>query len=204
MAEWPPSRQLAAMYQSPGTNGIGFAQYASSGTVTPELWENIARIETEAEREPGSEAFEHWAEDMERLRELLSDEGITEKRKVTLEISFTEVIPRTVRVQAELDVDDIEDLESGYGFSDDKYAKLVRDKLSVEMLHDEVDHIELLEEGEDDAEEEAVEQPLDRAELREMVQAALNSGTGDTEWATLVDLGGILGLEFDEEKGTYQ
>ena len=45
---------------------------------------------------------------------------------------------------------------------------------------------------------------VDKEELREMVQTALNSGKGDTEWATLVDLGGILGLEFDEEKGTYQ
>lgn len=156
MAEWPESRQLAAQYQSPGPNGIGFARYASSGTVTPELWENIRRCEAEADEDYA----EGWAGDMVHLRALLEAEGVTEKRKVKLQISFTEVIPRTVELEAELDVDDIEDLEAGYGFSDSKYAKLVQDKFtaegeSVEMLHDEVDHIEVLdpEEENDDGTE---------------------------------------------------
>jgi hypothetical protein len=146
------------MYQSPGPAGIGFARYASSGAVTAELWENIRHTEDEAARRPEDPAVESWADDMELLRALLLTEGVTEKRKVTLQISFTEVIPRTVELEAELDVDDIEDLEAGYGFSASKYAKLVQDKFtangeSVEMLHDEVDHIEVLdppEEGEDD------------------------------------------------------
>lgn len=43
-----------------------------------------------------------------------------------------------------------------------------------------------------------------REELREMVKTALNSGSGDTEWATLVDIGGILGLEYVEEEGKYK
>ena len=158
MAEWPESRQLASQYQSRGITGIGFAQYASSGTVTPELWDNIRHAESLAESNPGNPAVEHWAEDMERLRELLSDEGVTEKRKVRLQISFTEVIPRTVEVEAELDVDIIEDLESGYGgFSDREYAELVQEACSAQgerigILHDEVDHIEVLDpqEGEGD------------------------------------------------------
>jgi hypothetical protein len=210
MTEWPESRRLASLYQSPGPAGIGFARYASSAVVTPELWENITYTENEALRRPEDPAVEGWADDMEALREALEAEGVTEKRKVKLEISFTEVIPRSVRLEAELDVTDIEDLEAGYGFDDRKYAKLVQDKLStkedrIEMLHDEVDHIEILDPDDDvDDAEEGIEEPLDRAELREMVQAALNSGKGDTEWATLVDLGGILGLEYDEEKDTYQ
>jgi len=157
MAEWPESRQLAAQYQSPGPAGIGFAQYASSGTVTPELWENITYTENEALRRPEDPAVEGWAGDMERLREALEAEGVTEKRKVRLQISFTEVIPRSVEVEAELDVDDIELLAEGYGFGESRYAKLVQDKFTaegerVELLHDEVDHIEVLdpEEGEND------------------------------------------------------
>lgn len=78
MAEWPESRQLAALYQSPGPAGIGFAQYASSGTVTPELWQNIAYIAAEAERRPNDPAVEGWAYDMEKLRDLLREEGIFE------------------------------------------------------------------------------------------------------------------------------
>lgn len=74
MSEWPEARQIASMYHSPGPAGIGFAQYASTGTVTPELWSNIRGIEREAS-EPYAEG---WAEDMARLRELLAADGIEE------------------------------------------------------------------------------------------------------------------------------
>lgn len=163
MSEWPESRQLAAQYQSAGPTGIGFARYASTGTVTPEFWENIAYTEAEAERRPEDPAVESWADDMERLRGLLQDEGVTEKRKVKLQVSFTEVIPRTVDLEVELDVSDIEDLQAGYGFGESKYAKLVQEKFSsegerVEMLHDEVDHIEVLE---DEEEEDSEQRPAE-------------------------------------------
>lgn len=66
-------------------------------------------------------------------------------RKVRLEISFTEVIPRTAEVEVELTPEDIEDLELGYGFSDRRWVKLVQDAAGEpEMLHDEVDYIEVL------------------------------------------------------------
>jgi hypothetical protein len=161
MSEWPESRRLASLYQSPGPAGIGFARYASSGTVTPELWENITYTMAEAERRPDDPAVESWAEDMEALKDALESEGIVEKRKVKLEISFTEVIPRSVEIEAELDVDDVEDLEAGYGFSDSKYAKLVQDHFraqgeSIELLHDEVDHIEVLEALKEEANEHTI------------------------------------------------
>ena len=75
------------------------------------------------------------------------------KRKVKLEISFTEVIPRTIEVEAELDEDTIEDLVSGYGIGETKWRELVQKQYEkdtgecVEMLHDEVDHIEVTEQG---------------------------------------------------------
>lgn len=75
MAEWPEARQIASQYHSPGPTGIGFAQYASTGTVTPELWDNIRYCE----RNAGEEWAEGWAEDMARLRELLEADGITER-----------------------------------------------------------------------------------------------------------------------------
>ena len=76
MTEWSKSRLLAAQYQSPFNDGIGFAQYASTGTVTPDLWRNIKRIESDAET--GAPEVEGWAEDMEELRRLLREEGIFE------------------------------------------------------------------------------------------------------------------------------
>jgi hypothetical protein len=47
-------------------------------------------------------------------------------------------------------------------------------------------------------------QAIDKDELREMVKTALNSGSGDTEWSTLVDIGEMCGLEYDEEEGKYK
>ena len=155
MAEWSEARQLAAQYQSPGIAGIGFAKFASTGTVSPELWENIRLTESLAESNKGKDMVEGWAEDMVELRELLEEDGITEPKKVKLEISWTELTTRNITLEVELDEDTIEDLESGYGFSDSKWARMVQDKLiadgegMTEMLHDEVDHIEVLEDEED-------------------------------------------------------
>lgn len=69
------ARELAAQYQSSGWSGIGFAMFASSGKNTPTLWENIEYTEREAEA--GKPGTEEWAADMVRLRELLTEEGIT-------------------------------------------------------------------------------------------------------------------------------
>lgn len=68
------AQELAAQYHSPGPTGIGFAQFASTGTVTPELWSNIRYIEAHADEDYA----EGWAGDMVHLRALLEDEGITE------------------------------------------------------------------------------------------------------------------------------
>ena len=88
MTDWPESRQLAAQYQSHGTTGIGFARYASTGTVTPELWENIRFTESLAQSNKGKPAVEHWAEDMAALRKALKAEGISWPRQtVTFEWS---------------------------------------------------------------------------------------------------------------------
>jgi hypothetical protein len=86
VTEWPKSRQIAAQYQSAGITGIGFARYASSGAVTPELWENIRTAESLAESNVGKPMVEHWAEDMAALRTALREEGIyapIEVREVT-------------------------------------------------------------------------------------------------------------------------
>ena len=40
-------------------------------------------------------------------------------------------------------------------------------------------------------------------QMRDMVMTALNSGSGDTEWSTLVDLGDMLGLAYNEDTGKY-
>lgn len=73
--EWSQARQIAANYQSPGSTGIGFAQFASTGTVTPELWENIRYCEAHSDEDYA----EGRAGDMVMLRALLKDEGITER-----------------------------------------------------------------------------------------------------------------------------
>lgn len=75
MTEWPEARQIAANYQSPGTTGIGFAQFASTGAITPELWDNIRSCEAMA----GELHTEGWRDDMIKLRHLLQTEyGVTE------------------------------------------------------------------------------------------------------------------------------
>lgn len=70
---WTKAQELAAQYQSSGTTGIGFAQFASTGQATPELWDNIEWVEQEARA--GDETTAGWYEDMKRLRELLKAEG---------------------------------------------------------------------------------------------------------------------------------
>jgi hypothetical protein len=45
---------------------------------------------------------------------------------------------------------------------------------------------------------------IDKEELREMVKTALNSGSGDTEWSTLVEIGDMVGLEYNDETGKYE
>lgn len=72
-----PAQTIASMYHSPGPEGIGFARFASSGTVTPELWTNIADIESSAKT--GRVGTEEWAEDMVALREALANEGIVQE-----------------------------------------------------------------------------------------------------------------------------
>jgi len=68
------------------------------------------------------------------------------KRKVTLDLSWTEVTSRSTTVEVELTEDEIDDLEMGYGFGEKRWLEAVREKEGyVEMLHDEVDHIEVKE-----------------------------------------------------------
>lgn len=85
MPEWPKSRQLAAQYQTPFYGGLGFARYASTGTVTPELWSDIERIESDAEASPDAPEVKGWAQDMKDLRAALHEEGIPEYVQVLLE-----------------------------------------------------------------------------------------------------------------------
>ncbi len=47
-------------------------------------------------------------------------------------------------------------------------------------------------------------QSLDRDEIKELVQTALNSGSGDTEWSTLVQIGEMVGLEYNEDSDKYE
>jgi hypothetical protein len=67
------AQEIASQYQSPGAAGIGFAQYASTGTVTPELWDNIERTERDARN--GVPGTDGWIADMAELRKLLREAG---------------------------------------------------------------------------------------------------------------------------------
>lgn len=75
------AQEIASWYQSPGPAGIGFAVFASSGNVTPELWENIRATERQAAEFPADKfpEYKDWAGDMKRLRELLEADGIKER-----------------------------------------------------------------------------------------------------------------------------
>lgn len=66
--------------------------------------------------------------------------------KTKLRISWTEVVSRSTDVELDLDEDDLDDVESGYGSTDERWRDAVREvEGNVEMLHDEVDFIEVLE-----------------------------------------------------------
>lgn len=66
--------------------------------------------------------------------------------KTKLRVSWTEVIPRSTDVELDLDEDDLEDVEAGYGSTDEMWREAVREVAgNVEMLHDQVDFIEVLE-----------------------------------------------------------
>lgn len=77
MSSFTPAQAIASMYHSPGPDGIGFARFASTHTVTPELWDNIASIEEAAKNAVAG--TEEWLEDMIALRKELAEEGITEQ-----------------------------------------------------------------------------------------------------------------------------
>ena len=47
-------------------------------------------------------------------------------------------------------------------------------------------------------------QSLDKDEVKELVKEALNSGSGDTQWSTLVQLGDMVGLDYNEEADKYE
>jgi hypothetical protein len=69
------------------------------------------------------------------------------KHKTKVRVSWTEVIPRSTELVVWLDDDELEDLGAGYGFGDKDWATRVSEaEGGVDMLHDEVDYIEILEE----------------------------------------------------------
>jgi hypothetical protein len=47
-------------------------------------------------------------------------------------------------------------------------------------------------------------QAIDKDELKELVKTALNSKSGDTEWSTLVQIGDMVGLEYNDEEDRYE
>jgi hypothetical protein len=47
-------------------------------------------------------------------------------------------------------------------------------------------------------------QAIDRDELREMVKAALNAKSGDAEWSALVQIGDMVGLEYNQDEDRYE
>lgn len=65
--------------------------------------------------------------------------------KVRLRISWTEVESRSTDVVLLLTPDELDEIEDGYGIANDKWRDAVREvEGEVEMLHDEVDYIEVL------------------------------------------------------------
>lgn len=88
------AQEIASWYQSPGPAGIGFAVFASSGNVTPELWENIRRTEREAAE--GAVGSESWAKDMAKLRKLLAADGIKEREAFAAVATATVFLGNTI------------------------------------------------------------------------------------------------------------
>lgn len=65
--------------------------------------------------------------------------------KVRLRVSWTEVIPRTTDVVVDISKEDLDDLDAGYGYGDERWADAVREvEGDVDMLHDETDWVEVL------------------------------------------------------------
>jgi hypothetical protein len=58
------AREIAALWQSPGSEGIGMAQFASTGTISEALLEDLDREITDQENETGDE---------ERMRDVASN-----------------------------------------------------------------------------------------------------------------------------------
>lgn len=64
---------------------------------------------------------------------------------VRVRVAWTEVIPRSTDVVVKLTGEELEDVESGYGVSEERWRDAVREvEGDVEMLHDEVDYLEVL------------------------------------------------------------
>jgi hypothetical protein len=67
------AREIAALWQSPGVQGIGFAMFASTGTITDALLEDIDREIESMERETGdAERMTDVASNLVELRALLA------------------------------------------------------------------------------------------------------------------------------------
>lgn len=112
------AQEIASWYQSPGPAGIGFAVFASSGKVTPELWENIRRTEREAAE--GAVGSDSWAKDMTKLRKLLKADGIKERE------AFASVGTATVLAGAYIPAhDETFDLAESIGAQLDEFREYV-------------------------------------------------------------------------------
>lgn len=75
MTQFTRAHEIASWYQSPGPSGIGFAIFASSGKVTPELWDNISRVDREADSLESPTDTEIHQGDMRELRAELTAMG---------------------------------------------------------------------------------------------------------------------------------
>lgn len=75
MTQFTRAHEVASWYQSPGPTGIGFAIFASSGKVTPELWDNISQVEREATTLESAEDTDVHQGDMRELRAELAAMG---------------------------------------------------------------------------------------------------------------------------------
>lgn len=75
MTQFTRAHEIASWYQSPGPTGIGFAIFASSGKVTPELWDNMRQVEQEATGLESAEDTETHQGDMRELRAELAAMG---------------------------------------------------------------------------------------------------------------------------------
>ena len=75
MTQFTRAHEIASWYQSPGPAGIGFAMFASKGTVTPELWDNIEQVEREAAALESTNDVQLYHGDMSELKAELTAMG---------------------------------------------------------------------------------------------------------------------------------